>query len=274
MKKISITTMLGFLLGIGCVLLALMESHRPELFWNLPSFYMIVGGTLATLLTVFPMDRLKLFFPTLKRAFKKNNYDLQKDIETIVMLSKEVRSSGLMGLENLAQQFTEDKFLHEGVLLMADGVSNEDLRNHMQGVLHFTKKRHNKGAAMMELIAATAPSLGLVGTYVGLIPMLTNLDDPTSLGPMMAIELVSSFYGGVIANIFFAPIAKRLKAIASDEADRNELILEGLLSIHQGKNPKVIEADLLAYMNLKSASKGSVIQLGGNKKQKKKSKAA
>ena len=273
MKKISFSTIFGFVLGIGFIFAALMESHRPELFWNLPSLYMIVGGTFATLITVFSPAKLKLFFPTMKRAFVRTKTDLRQDIETIVELSKEVRTKGLMSLENLAQNHVKDKFLYEGLILMADGVSSEDLKEHMEGVIYFTKKRHSKDAAMVELVANIAPSLGLVGTYVGLIPMLTNLDDPTSLGPMMAIELVSSFYGGVLANILFGPIARRLKMIASEEADRNEFILVGLLSIHEGKNPKVIEANMMAYANLTSKKKGDVMDIGG-KKAKKKSSAA
>lgn len=274
MKKVSFSAWLGFLLGIGFVLLAMRESHDPMLFWNVPSFYMIVGGTVATVITVYPVARLKLFFPTLMRAFKKDNIDLRKDINTIVELSKEVRSKGLMVLETLAQQHTSDRFLYEGLLLMGDGVSSDDFKDHMEGVLYFTKKRHNKGAGMIELVGATAPSLGLVGTYIGLIPMLTSLDDPTSLGPMMAIELVSSFYGGVIANILFTPLAKRLKIMAAEEADRNEMILHGLLSIHQGKNPKVIENDLMTYMNLTHDKKRNSSGSGGGKKQKRKSEAA
>lgn len=273
MKKISFSTLFGFLLGLTFIFLAMMESHRPELFLNMPSMYMIVGGTFATLITVYPPAKLKLFFPTMKRAFVHNKTNLRQDIETIVELSKEVRTKGLMVLENLAQQHEKDKFLYEGLLLMADGVNSEELKEHMEGVIYFTKKRHSKGAGMVDLVATVAPSLGLVGTYVGLIPMLTNLDDPTSLGPMMAIELVSSFYGGLLANIIFGPIARRLKMIASEEADRNEFVLVGLLSIHEGKNPKVIESNMMAYANLKSKKNGEVMDIGG-KKPRKKSKAA
>ncbi len=273
MKKISFTTLLGFLLGLGFIAAAMLESHQIELFWNLPSVYMILGGTFATLITVFPPARLKLFFPTMKRAFVHNKIDLRQDIEDIVELSKEVRSKGLMVLENLAQQHTDDKFLYEALLLMADGVNSEELKEHMEGVIYFTKKRHSKSAAMVDMVAAVAPSLGLVGTYVGLIPMLSNLDDPTSLGPMMAIELVSSFYGGLLANIVFGPIARRLKIIAAEEADRNEFVLVGLLSIHEGKNPKVIESNMMAYANLKSKKNGVDMDTSG-KKQRRKSKAA
>ncbi|WRS26919.1 MotA/TolQ/ExbB proton channel family protein [Oscillospiraceae bacterium MB08-C2-2] len=273
-SKISLSAWFGFLLGIGFIFSAVLESHDPMLFWNLPSFFIIIGGTTATVLTVFPPSKLKLFFPTLRRAFIKTHIDIPQDIETLVELAKEARSKGLMALEDQAPQYEDDKFLQEGMLLIADGISEEDLRKHMEGVMYFTKKRHSKGASMIELVAATAPSLGLVGTYIGLIPMLTSLDDPTSLGPMMAIELVSSFYGGVIANVLFSPLAKRLKVMADEEFSRNELVLEGLLSIHQGRNPRMIEAELTAYMNIKNDKKGNSIDFEDTKKKKKKTKAA
>lgn len=251
-KKISVVAVGGWLLGIGFIMLALIESGSPQLFWNLPSLYMIVGGTFACTITVFPADHLKLFVPGLKRVFTKNVINTRQDIDTIVELSKEARTKGLMALEALAPQHVNDRFLHEGILLMADGVSSDALKDRLEGMLYFMKKRHNKSASIFELIGSVAPGLGLVGTYVGLIPMLTNMDDPSGLGPMMAIELVSSFYGGFIANMLFNPLAKRLKVMASEEHARNELILNGLLGIYEGKNPRVIEDELVAFANLKA----------------------
>lgn len=272
-SKLAVTTLVGWISGIVFIYFALMESHRPELFVNMPSLYMIVGGTAACLFTVYPFERLKLFFPTCIRAFKTNPVNMRQDIETIVELAKEARSKGIIALEGSIDQFPMDKFMKEGILLIADGISEEEFRNHMESIMHFTKVRHNKNAGMVELIASVAPSLGLVGTYVGLIPMLTNLDDPTSLGPMMAIELVSSFYGGLLSNILFGPIAKRLKMLSEEEHSRNELILEGLISIQQGKNPRMIESELMAFMNLQVDAKDNSINFGG-KKQKNKSKVA
>lgn len=98
--------------------------------------------------------------------------------------------------------YVEDEFIKKGITLIVDGADEEQLRNQLEGATNFMKQRHQKGAAMLDMLAITAPALGLVGTYVGLIPMLTNLNDPDSLGPMMALELVSSFYGGFLANYY------------------------------------------------------------------------
>lgn len=272
--KISLVTLFGFLLGIAVMFLSVIETGQPELFWNVPSFYIIVGGTLAILITTFPPSRLKAFFPTLGLAFKKDKIDMRRDIETIVELAQQARTKGLMALEDMAQDYVDDKFLYEGLLMISDGISGEDLKSRLEGIMYFTKKQRNKNIAMVDLVATIAPSLGLVGTYVGLIPMLTNLDDPTSLGPMMAIELVSSFYGGVIANILFLPIAKRLRVKTEDEHNRNELLMIGLLGIHQGKNPRMLEDELLSYMDLKKDYKSEAIKFVRSKKKKLKSGAA
>lgn len=129
-------------------------------------------------------------------------------------------------------------------------MDEEQLRNLLEGSTYFMKQRHQKNASMFDMIGATAPALGLLGTYVGLIPMLNNLDDPASLGPMMALELVSSFYGAFIAYVIFSPLAKRLKNMSKEEVIRRDILIEGLASIQQGKNPNLIKEELYAFANI------------------------
>lgn len=144
----------------------------------------------------------------------------------------------------------EDEFVKKGLMLIIDGTDEESLRHLLDGSTYFMKQRYNKGANMFGLLAATAPALGLLGTYVGLIPMLNSLDDPTVLGPMMALELVSSFYGAFIAYVIFSPMSKRLKNMSQEEGYRRELLTEGLVSIYHKKNPKVIKAELSSFANI------------------------
>ena len=153
-------------------------------------------------------------------------------------------------MEDTIDRYTDDAFIQRGIRLIVDGADEEQLRNALEGATYFMKQRHQKGAAMVNMIAATAPALGLVGTYVGLIPMLNNLDDPSTLGPMMALELVSSFYGGFMAYVIFSPLAKRLRFLSEEEETRRDLLVEGLAAIQQGKNPKLIKEELFAYMNI------------------------
>ncbi|MDU6263136.1 MAG: MotA/TolQ/ExbB proton channel family protein [Anaerocolumna aminovalerica] len=250
MSRIAKTTIIGLILNLGFMLSGIVTSGQPWLFWNVPSFFIIVGGTIGSFVMAFPPSQLKTVGGVMKKAFKKDEYNIEEDIAALVKLAEISRREGLLTLEDHIDQYTDDEFVKRGIMLIVDGADEEQLRNLLEGATYFMKQRHQKGAAMLDMIAATAPALGLVGTYVGLIPMLTNLDDPTSLGPNMALELVSSFYGGFIANIIFGPLAKRLKIMSKEEATRRDVLIEGIAAIQQGKNPKLIKEELYAYANL------------------------
>jgi chemotaxis protein MotA len=252
-KVLGISTLIGLLLNLGFMLSGIVSSHRADLFWNVPSFFIIIGGTLGSFVTAFPPARLKTFGPVIRKAFTKNNFNIKEDVLSLVKLSEISRREGLLALEDHLDEYVDDDFIKKGIRLIVDGADEEQLRNQLEGATHFMKQRHKKGAAMLDMLAMTAPALGLVGTYVGLIPMLTNLDDPNSLGPMMALELVSSFYGGFLANIIFGPLAKRLKNMSAEEAERRDLLIEGLAAIQQGKNPKLMKEELFAYANISLA---------------------
>lgn len=249
-KKIGKSTFFGLLVSLGFVIGGVITTGEPGSFWNLPSLFIIVGGTLGSVIIAFPPERLKTMGSVMKRAFSREKYDPSNDILLISSLADLARREGLLALENALDQYAHDSFLKQGIQYILDGLEEEELRNLLEGSTYFLKQRHHKGAAMLDMIAATAPALGLLGTYVGLIPMLNNLDDPTSLGPMMALELVSSFYGAFIAYVIFSPLAKRLKFLSREEVYRRELLIEGLAAILQGKNPKLIKEYLCNYANI------------------------
>lgn len=250
MSKLGKSTLIGLSISLAFVVGSVIATGQPESFWNLPSFFIICGGTFGSVVIAFPPQRLKTLGTVMKRAFVKDKHDIKEDIEAMVKLAEIARREGLLALEDYVEEYTEDPVIKKGIQLIVDGANEDQLRNLLAGATYFMKQRHQKGAAMLDMIAATAPALGLLGTYVGLIPMLNNLDDPTSLGPMMALELVSSFYGAFIAYVIFSPMAKRLKFMSREEETRRELLIEGLASIQQGKNPKLIKDELAAYANI------------------------
>lgn len=254
MLKHDISTFIGLIIGLLFVFGSLLVSGSVGLFWNLPSLFIIVGGTTAALIMAYPPKRLKSLGSVIKKAFSRDNYDIRKDINTLVHLAELARKEGFLALEDSLDQYNDDKFLKRGVQLIIDGAGEDELRYSLDGATHFMKKRHKEGAAMLDMIAATAPALGLLGTYVGLIPMLNNIKDPDTLGPLMSLELVSSFYGALIAYVIFSPLAKRLKNINTEEETRRELIVEGLVAILEGKRPQQIKEDLSLFMNLNSAT--------------------
>ncbi|MEA5065781.1 MAG: MotA/TolQ/ExbB proton channel family protein, partial [Eubacteriales bacterium] len=205
-----------------------------------------LGTTFAVMIASFPLQQLKLLPKVVAKAFTVEKHDADADIETIVALNEVVKAKGLLALESVSHLYENDSFLKRGVLLMLDGANEDQLRDSLNDDTYFMSQRHKRGSAMMDMLVATAPSLGLLCTYVGLIPMLTSLDNPTTLGPMMAIELVSSFYGGFLANVIFGPISKRLKLLHNEEVGRRELLLEGLIGIWLRKNPRLIREMMIS----------------------------
>ncbi|HKM33117.1 MAG TPA: MotA/TolQ/ExbB proton channel family protein [Lachnospiraceae bacterium] len=250
MLKLGKSAVVGLIISVGFVVGGVIATGMVGAFWNLPSAFIIVGGTVGSIVIAFPFKRLKTLGPVMKRALLKDNNDTKEDIITLVKLAELSRREGLLSLEEYVDQYTDDDFIKWGVMLIVDGSDEEQLRNLLEGSTYFMKQRHSKGSAMLGMIAATAPALGLLGTYVGLIPMLNSLDDPTILGPMMALELVSSFYGAFIAYVIFSPMSKRLKIMSQEEVSRREILIEGLACIQQGKNPRLIKDELLAFANI------------------------
>ena len=256
-KIISISTIVGLGIGCYCVFSGILELGKLGSFINVPSLFIIVGGAVGSVVTSFPGNKLKTLGGVIKSAFVTNKINVAEDISTLVDISVFARSKGTLALESLAEEYEQDHFLHKGILMIADGVSKETLVSTLKSEISHMKKRHAVGHAMMDLTADSATSLGLLGTYIGLIPMLENLEDPASLGPMMAIELVSSFYGAFINYVLFAPLSRRLKTFSAEEVTRDELIIEGLVAIQEGQSPRVIEERLSGALTRKEAKRMS-----------------
>ena len=253
-NKLALTTIIGLVGGISCVAIAISESGDFSLFINIPSLLIIVGGTACAVVMSYPADCLKALGTVIKQSFINDHHDVMEDIDTIIELSELARREGLLAIESYIED-CDDRFLKKGLSMLVDGTSREDLEASMMSEIYHAQRRHRTNASMISMIATLAPALGLVGTYVGLIPMLVNMRDPDKLGPLMAVELVSSFYGGFLAYVVFSPMAKKLINKSAKEKSRNELLLEGILGIVDGKNPRLIREDLLAYLTYKETLK-------------------
>lgn len=262
-KSFALTTFLGLVGGIFCVAIAIAEGGKENvsLFVNIPSLLIIVGGTICVLIMSFPFSVLKTLGSVIKQAFVLDKHEPLDDIENLVELCDVSRRKGMLALENYAND-TTDPFLKRGLNLLVDGSDREDMESALQREISHTQRRHGDGVAMVSMIANTAPGLGLVGTYVGLIPMLVHMSDPDKLGPMMAIELVSSFYGGFLANVVFSPIAKRLQRNSAMEKARGLLLMDGLLAIRSGKNPRLMREELMSHVTKQQATKSEAKRKG------------
>ncbi|MDD2294328.1 MAG: MotA/TolQ/ExbB proton channel family protein [Eubacteriales bacterium] len=231
-------------------------------FFNGPSLFIVIGGTFFALLVAFPLKYFTLFPKHMKMILSKEKKDPFAYVETITELSREARKKGLLALEDMAMAF-DDEFLKESVLLIVDAIEPDKLKNWFNQKLEYMAKRDEEERKIYLQGAALAPAFGMIGTLIGLVNMLKsmNLDEgPGTLGADMSVALITTFYGSVLANGLFVPLANKLEIVQEKEMLLKEMIIEGVISIKEGENPKFIQEKLLNFLdqkNLNGKSKGS-----------------
>jgi len=249
----EISTLIGIVVGFVLVVISIMFDGDIASFINLPSIMIVVGGVLASTVISFPMQQIKSLVKVIGKAFKKSEIDLNKDIDMIIDLAQKARREGLLALEDAVDKIDND-FLKKGGRLLVDGCDPELIKSIMEAELDFLQERHTKGRTMLEAMSAYAPAYGMIGTLIGLINMLKNLSDADTLGPNMAVALVTTFYGVMLANLVFTPLAKKLKIQSAKEYYQKQMFLEGLLAIQDGENPRIIRDKLSAFLTPQEAS--------------------
>jgi len=216
-------------------------------YWNIPSIVVTLGGTLASTLTCFPLDDFANTMKVVKKAFVYKDTSPEDVIKEIIRLANIARKEGLLALDEYAESLN-DQFLKKGIMLIVDGTEPELVRNILETELVYLEERHANGQKVFETAANFAPAFGMIGTLIGLINMLRTLDDPSTIGPNMSVALVTTFYGSVLANVIFLPLAQKLKRRNGREILVKELMVEGLLSIQAGENPRIIEEKLKTFI--------------------------
>jgi len=216
-------------------------------FLHPSSAMIVIGGTFASgLISV----KLKAFLASIKAAgviFRPPILDPAAAIDTIVQLANTARKEGVLALEESATNMG-DQFLKKGIMLIVDGTDPELVKGIMETELGYTDERHGSISGFYENLGAYGPSWGMIGTMIGLILMLGDLNDPDNLGPMMAVALITTFYGCILANFVFNPIAAKLKDISKEETLYRTVMVEGMLSIQAGENPRIIEEKLKSFL--------------------------
>ena len=243
----DIGTIAGAVVGVACIVVGILIDGVLLDFYDLASIMIVLGGVLSATLISYPLDTLKGIFKVMGIAFKKNKVDFRDDIEEIIKIAELVRREGLLVAEEVLNT-SENQFLISGLRQVIDGVNSDLVRDIMESEIVLAKDRHAQGQAVLYSMAAYAPSFGMIGTLIGLINMLGKLDDPSVLGPSMAVALVTTFYGCILANLIFTPMAKKLSVISDSEAMKNELIMEGILSIQNGDHPRIIRDKLNTFL--------------------------
>lgn len=261
----EITTLVGMVGGLVLIVFGI-GLDKIGGFFDISSVLIVVGGVITAALTANGLADIKKLPQIMKAAFQKTEYDAQGMMNIIIDLANIARKDGLLALDNKSNDI-EDAFLKKGIMLVVDGTDPDLIRNIMETQIMCMEERHNSNAGILFNMSSSAPAFGMIGTLIGLINMLGNLNDSAALGPGMAVALVTTFYGSLIANWIFTPLANKLKSFTAMEVQYDALILEGLLSIQAGENPRLIEEKLNSFMSKtelaeKTAAKESSSEAG------------
>ena len=243
----DLSSTIGLLLGIVFIIGGIRTSGQLDTFWDLPSVIIVLGGTLASTLASYPLEDFLNTGKVIKKAFFYKETSPAEVIGEVIELANIARKEGLLSLEKYAENL-DDEFLQKGIMLIVDGTDPDLVRNILETELVFLEERHLDGQSIFQTMGTYAPAFGMIGTLIGLINMLKFLDDPSAIGPNMSVALVTTFYGSVLANVVFLPMAQKLKIRSNSEILVKELMVEGLLSIQAGENPRIIEEKLKTFI--------------------------
>ena len=210
----DLASLLGIGAGIGLLVWALFLGGSLGAFWNVPSLMITFGGTFAATLMSYPIGQVMSVMRVLRKAFTTRSMDPAEGIDVVVKLAQKARKNGILSLEDDAQGL-EDDFLKRGLLLIIDGFEPATVRRMLETDMELVGLRHKIGQGLFRTMGSFSPSFGMIGTLIGLIQMLRNLSDAASVGPGMAVALVTTFYGALAANLLFLPIAQKLQVRAS-----------------------------------------------------------
>lgn len=248
MKKMDILTVLGILSGLLLVLWSILSQGTLAMFYDPASIMITVGGSFSALLIRFQVEQIKLVLNITKNAFFTEVTSIGEIITEFVRLGQKARREGLLSLEDDIQQM-DDPFIKKGLQMVVDGLAPEIIKDILYTELDSLESRHRMGQELFKFWGALAPAFGMIGTLIGLILMLVNLDDPAAIGPGMAVALLTTFYGAMMANLIFIPIAGKLGMRTDAEISAKEAVIEGVLSIQAGVNPRLLQEKLKAFLS-------------------------
>jgi chemotaxis protein MotA len=242
---VDLATIIGILGAIGFVLLAMIQGGELTMFVNGPSILIVFGGSIFVVLSQYTLGQ---FFGAGKIAGKAFMFKIdtpESQIEKIVEMADSARKGGFLALEEAE---IENVFMQKGVDMLVDGHDVEVVRATLGKDISMTSERHEFGKSIFKSLGDVAPAMGMIGTLVGLVAMLSNMDDPKSIGGAMAVALLTTLYGAMLANLICLPISIKLGHRADEEKLNQSLVLDGIIGIADGQNPRVIEGILKNYL--------------------------
>jgi len=245
----DIATIIGLVGGVGCIVMSVITSGGTMMgIIDIPSVFMTVGGSFCALLIVAPLKDVINTLKVMGKTFKIPDFGEKMLVQNMVALSEKARREGILALEEGLEDL-DDEFMKTGLRLVVDGTDGAVIRGIMESEMSQIEARHMNFIGIVNQWAGYAPGFGMIGTVLGLVGMLRNLEDKSSLGPNMAVALITTLYGCLLANWILGPMATKLSGQNSNEMRTKEMIIEGVLSIQAGDNPRILAMKLLTYLD-------------------------
>ncbi len=243
----DLATVIGIVLSFGLVVSAILSGSSLIIFVSVPSFFIVVGGTLGAAMVNYPMGYVIGVIGVIKNTFFSSLESPQDVIERFKDYANRARREGILSLEPLIKEIDDD-YMRKGLQLTVDGLEPQTIQEILETEVSYLEERHATGADVVAVLGTLAPAMGMIGTVVGLVQMLQTMSDPSTIGPAMAVALLTTLYGAILANLVFNPMSGKLKARSKEEVLLREMIMEGILAISKGENPRIIEEKLNSYL--------------------------
>lgn len=244
----DIATIVGIISAFSLVITSMMLGGDLFMFIEIRSLMIVVGGTMGAAMINYPLPDILKVTKVVKNAFFMKHFTSQELIGRFVSLAGTARREGILALETALNEVNDD-FMKKGLQLSVDGLEPLSIKDILDTEILNIQDRHKLGAEIFTTLGTFAPALGMIGTLIGLVQMLQTMEDPSSIGPAMAVALLTTFYGSLIANILCLPIAGKLRNRSSEEVMVKELMTEGIMSIAKGDNPRLLEQKLNAFLS-------------------------
>lgn len=244
----DIATIVGFIGAVTCLMVGIGSNLNSMI--DTSSMIIVGGGTISASLIANPLAEIVNLVGVYKKAIFTNVPVPTELIERIVGFAETARREGILALEQAIED-GDDSFLSTGVRLAVDGTEPDLIMDILETELAFVDERHKLGQEIIANMGNAAPAFGMIGTLIGLVIMLKNMDDPAAIGPGMAIALLTTMYGAIMANILFGPISAKLKIYSQKEQLAKRMIIEGIMSIQSGDNPRIVEHKLSVFLSPK-----------------------
>lgn len=241
----DLATIVGLIGGVGMLIMAMIVGGDPVVYYNLPSVLIVLIGSLFVTMQKFTLEQFLGAFKIAGKAYSYRAIKPEEIIEEVVELADSARKGGLLSLEG---KEVSHEFLGKGIQLLVDGHDPDVVRTLLNRDIRLTRERHEQGAGIFGALGDVAPAMGMIGTLIGLVGMLAVLDDPRAIGPQMAVALLTTMYGSIMATVIALPIKDKCMLRSDEETMAQQMIRDALLGIQAGQNPRIIEQALKTYL--------------------------